>query len=461
MRGVLATSLVLTVSVAFCSFFYLSQTSFRNRLVSKHLGDTVDIFTDDWGVPHVQAHSYEDALFALGLLHGRDRLWQVDLFRRLSTGRLSGLFGEVTVETDAFFKTLGLHRHAEKNVKALTRRQKKLMEMYARGVNLAAASMTFLPLEYYITWADWEEWVITDSIALNAYTSFMLSSGWGKEVLRSLFGDIVGVEAAQVLLPYDLENLRPPTYILSEEDLPLSLKVKAEKPTDTERTKTERATYEAVKEMTHEYTDEGMASNSWVISGNLTESGRPLIANDPHLASLIPTFFYLVDIEILGSNRLIGATIPGMHSLTIGRNKDMSWTVTSSKGDSLDLFVETRNPENPSQYLYDGRWLDIQTVEEVIVVNGGVNVTVLVELTQHGPLLPSNKTITSAANPYLPAHPLGQDLALRWTVLEAEDVSLALFVDLAIADNVAEALTGLRRVTCPAASIVFATVRPR
>jgi acyl-homoserine lactone acylase PvdQ len=185
----------------------------------KGLDADVHITYNDWGIPYINATTNEDAIFALGYAHARDRLWQMDLSRRLAKGELSELVGEIAFETDVFMRTIGIKRNVESLYRTLSAEDKVLLLKYAEGINTYVLQQAVLPLEYLLSWNTWTLWHPTDTIALTKLMGLSLNVGWVGKTIRYKLVKALGEEAAAVLLPHQHERMRKGTYILDEGDL--------------------------------------------------------------------------------------------------------------------------------------------------------------------------------------------------------------------------------------------------
>src|SRR6185369_14427010 len=282
----------------------LEQTLPRQNGIIRVAGTKapVEIGRDAMGVVTVRAGSESDAAFAMGFAHAQDRLFQMDLMRRLGAGRLSEVLGAGTLSTDKFMRTLGLYRVAEANYRNLPADAQALFQAYANGVNAFLARRdSLLPAEFMALGYHPEPWRPADSIVWGRLMALWLSTNFDDAQLRLLM--------STRLSPQDMQWIFPAAQRLSQrEDLP------------------------------------GMpamgASNNWVIAGRLTASGKPLLANDPHLGLNLPSTWYLARIEFEG-RVLAGATAPGVPVVVIGRNDHVAWGFTTAYADTQDLFAET------------------------------------------------------------------------------------------------------------------------
>lgn len=451
---------ILASAFTFCVvpllFYYDSQVRMRSWLLTGQVSEEVLITVDDYGMPFIEAATLPDAVFAIGVVQASFRLWQIDMTRRLASGRLSELLGMRTYDIDEFFRTLGINRVAEKNWAAFTDEERADVQKFCDGINFGVQEMWSLPLEYYLTWSSWEPYLPTDVLAQQAFVTYILSPGWSKELLREYVQQALGEQAAQILLPFELINLRTPTYIVSEQELPHELKASdSHVPRHQENSKATRGfvNSEGVKQ---DLESPILASNSWVISGQHTKSGKPLLANDPHLPTSLPSFWFYSDVKIKGLVHFRGAFQTGNFGCGLGRNDKIAWVVTSLKVDALDLYKEKRNPADPSQYLYDGQWLQFQTVTEVIKIKNAADVTLHVEVSRHGPLLPKGKPL-AAVSPNLSRKDITEDIAICWTLHHIEDHSLTHFSKVIFATDMQTSINQVRKVRTPALSLTFAS----
>jgi penicillin amidase len=330
------------------------------------LAGEVEIFRDENGVPHIFAGSANDGYFALGYVHAQDRLWQMEFTRRLGAGRLAEAIGEPGLGADRFLRTLGLYRHAEVAADHLSKPARAVLEAYAAGVNAwlehGAAS---LPPEFLLLNYDPEPWRITDSIVWGHLLAYQLSTNWHGELYRA--GLIRNMEPEQVaeLWPGD-----PP-------DAPVTLDAAQ---------RTAQLDIEGLLAAVPPELQSHSASNAWVLAGPRTATGAPILANDPHLGFTVPNTWYLARIET-PELTVIGATAPGVPFAILGHNGHVAWGMTSTGGDTQDLFVETVDPKDPAQYLTPDGPRPFETRTEIVRVKRGENVELTLRATRHGPVI--------------------------------------------------------------------------
>jgi penicillin amidase len=361
----------------------------------------VEVLFDAHGVPHVYASGPEDAWLAAGLLHARDRFWQMELYRRVSAGRLSEIFGERTLPIDRRFLTLGLRRAAADEWAAASPPTRQALMRYAAGVNayLAQARGRRRPLELQILGIDPEPWTPIDSLAVGRLLAWRLAENHQAELVRHALSERFGLheamrlggeypESGPTVMPDDLED----GGALEESDTPQAIS------TGPQTTSAEGLEMlgrrVAASDTSRERWPHGLewllpgvrrgGSNNWVIGGQRTATGRPLLANDPHLQLEFPGVWYEMHLVAAGLD-VIGVTIPGAPFVILGHNARIAWGMTNSGVDVQDLFVE-RVDLGRRRYLDDGRWVPVEVTRADIPVRGREPEPFEVWRTRHGAL---------------------------------------------------------------------------
>ena len=255
-------------------YFYLrlSLPQTEGELQIAGLDGPVEVLRDAHGIPHIFARSERDAQFALGFVHAQDRLWQLEMNRRIASGRLAEILGPAALDTDRFLRTIGIRRVAEANLRQVDAETKKLFGAYAAGINAFLGTKPVLPLEFWILGVQPESWSEVDSAAWGKMLAWDLGGNWRAELLRLQLAPRLATSMMQELFPpypgdapLELPNLREFYRVMEKEPPQIS-------------------TIDSL----------GGASNSWVVSGARTASGKPLLANDPHLGLSAPGIDTLV-----------------------------------------------------------------------------------------------------------------------------------------------------------------------
>ena len=441
-----ATAAVILAGLAIIMFWYaravLPQVTGTLQLAG--LSAPIDIVRDKDGVPHIYATTENDALFAQGFVHAQDRLWQMEMQRRVANGRLAEILGPAAVDIDVMLRTLGIRRTAEAMWAKYTPTERVPLEVYARGVNAYLATRRSpLPPEFWLTRAPAPEpWTAVDCIGWNLMMSWDLSANWRSELLRlALIQHGLSVAQINQFLPaYPGENYPaladvPALYKPLFKDLRASADQALE-------------TLAAIPGPV-----EGMGSNNWVVSGVRTESGKPLLANDPHLGLGAPALWYFAHLAARDGLNVIGASLPGVPGIVLGRNSRIAWGFTNTGPDVQDLFIEKINPANPNQYQTPNGWRDFTSVEERIKIKGATDRVLHVRITRHGPIVSDggNSAITSRTPP-------GHAIAFAWTALTPDNRTPLVAGHIARAQNWEQFVSALRDFNAPQQNIVYADV---
>lgn len=467
------------------AFARRSLPQVSGELVLPGLRAPVTVYRDKWGVPHIEAQNEHDLYMAQGYVVAQDRLFQMDLTRRAAAGRLSEVIGPSQLETDKFFRALNLRRAAEASVAAYQPWARELLEAYAAGVNAFIAEATAqkrLPIEFTLLGYVPEPWSPVDSALIGKIMAYDLGGNFEAEVYRLQLRNQVGPELADQLMPVypdggitmiryqanQSAQATPPAQVPNP-SAPALASATAPGLTnpspgltnpspDLANPSPDHAATETLPGSTLDLSDllallrepdEGRGSNNWVIAGSGTRSGQPLLANDPHLGARTPSIWYEQHLVVPGLINAYGVMFPGAPGIVIGQNDRIAWGVTNTNPDVQDLYIERRNPDNPYQFEYMGRWEDAQVHREFISVKGQDPVPFEVVVTRHGPIIsdvvgdPDNRP--------------EEALALKWTAHMAtpELEAVLLFPK---APNWEEFREALRSFQVPTQNFVFADV---
>jgi penicillin amidase len=415
MRGLILLvilALLLGAGGAFYFKSYLPNTVAKQsfpqtdgELQVSGLDASVDVYRDSLGIPHIYASSTHDLFFAQGFVHAQDRFWQMDAWRHIGSGTLSEMFGSAQVETDTFLRTLGWRVTAEAELKQLSPDSLAILEAYTDGVNayLKDHDGTALSLEYAVLGLLSPDYKIEEWTPVNSLT-------WGKAMAWDLRGnmdeEITRAILLKTLTPKQVDALYP-SY---PEDHPVIVNKIGDGTAQVESQKSQVAS--DLRPSTFDFDldlapvadrialldpllgelSDGIGSNSWAVSGQLTDTGMPILANDPHLGIQMPSIWYQVDMHCMPKSdacpfEMAGFSFAGVPGVVIGHNDRIAWGFTNTGPDVMDLFIEKVNPENPNQYEVNGEWVDFETRQETIDIVGGEPVELTVRLTRHGPVI--------------------------------------------------------------------------
>ena len=449
MIWVFSISLVVCI-IVIVAYLYSAQTSPSGKRVIKGLGDSVVITFDESDIPHITAKSQADALFALGYLHATERSWQMEINRRLASGRLSEILGNETVKIDRFIRTLGIKRAAESQFDRYPVNAKRLLQAYADGVNTGNAHLGWaLPLEYFLTGSKPGHWSPTDSVAWMLMMALDLGGNWHKELQRlELSQYLTTKQIWEVLPPFEPEE--PVTNMdFAKIYRDLNLFNPNAGPTNSRSKKLPSTELSAID---FPGGKEGIGSNNWALGNKLTASGKPLLANDPHLGLSAPAIWYFAHVDAPGLN-VLGGTLPGIPAVVLGRAEKFAWSFTNTNPDVQDLYIEQIDPKNPGMYRGPDGPLPFKVHQEIIDVKGAPSVTFLVKETRHGPVI--SDSYARAKNV------IDTDrfaLALRWTALDIENHSVVGLLEMNRAKDLDTFKQALRKNYAPMQNVVMADV---
>ena len=437
----------------------------RGLITLEGVSAPIEIFRDRYGVPHIYAQSSEDLFFAQGFVHAQDRFWQMEFWRRLGSGRLSELFGEDLLETDKFLRTMGFYEVAIQQYEQYGVETRTYLQAYADGVNAyilnrrpARLGLEFFLLKLQGVDFQIEPWQPADTVSWGKMMSFDLGSNYSREQLNL---DVLRTVGRQRW--FDI-------FTLYRKDMPVIIN-------DRELTRSGFQLVQGDGEAARVFGSSGVGSNNWVISGSRTASGKPLLANDMHLALQMPSIWHEVGLHGIDEEGNVGRTaecpfhmrgysFPGVPGVIAGHNDRIAWGHTNLAGDVQDLYIERINPENPDQYEVNGEWQDMEIRYETIRIHKQEQPYVLrVRHTRHGPILTdlpswekfSTFFVLPEADGQFPDNMGFTALALRWTALEPGQLHRSVFM-IDKARNWEEFREALRYWDVPAQNIVYADV---
>ena len=451
----------------------------------------VTITRDAHGIPQIYADAPEDLFLAQGYVHAQDRFYEMDFRRHVTAGRLAELVGDGGLETDMFVRTLGWRRVAEREYAALDEPTKRLLRSYARGVNeyIDGKSGSELSLEYTIlslTGPDYrpEAWSPVDSVAWIKAMSWDLSSNLSDEMTRARLSRSLTREQVEQLYPRypdDHATIAGTTGQVGPDGFDQDPTDPSERPDSSSgseqatngealggaatasTTSAERAARRLPALLG---TGDGIGSNSWVVSGRRSATGKPILANDPHLAPSMPGIWYQVGLHCRTVSQacpydVSGFSFSGMPGVVVGHNRRIAWGVTTLYADVADLYVEK---VDGNRYEYRGKQLPLRTRRETFKVAGGDTTTITVRSTRHGPILSdldddadeaSRAPVKGADQPGVGTS--GREIALRWTASTPRPTIKAVFA-LGAAQDWEQFRDAARLFTVPSQNLVYADV---
>jgi penicillin amidase len=424
-------------------YYFLSRSlpDYNATWAVSGISAPVEIVRNNSDVPHIFAANDNDAYYALGFAHAQDRLWQMTLLRRTAQGRLSEIFGEKTIKTDELMRRLDLYTLALSSVNAQDDYTKGALQAYADGVNAWIEEVNKKALgrgapEFFLFSSQIDAWAPADSLAIIKLMALQLSSHLDSEVLRA--------EMSTTISPARLKDILPDATGPAVAALPqYSELVPGVVPTAPHR-------MADLDQPLSPFPSAGLsgASNAWAAAPSRSAAGGALLANDPHLDFTAPSIWYLARLH-LASGDVIGATIPGMPLVLLGRSEKLGWGLTSSYLDDQDVVMEKVNPANPEQYLTPEGPKDFTTRRTIITVKGKPPVTITQRWSQSGPILPGTHYDLNTVTPP------GAVPALEWTALDGADTSMSAAFGLMRAHSVDEAITAAAGFVAPSQNLML------
>ncbi len=452
------------------------------KLHFKGLDAPVDIYRDNMGVPHIYASTLHDEFFAEGYVHAQDRFWQMDTWRHIGSGTLSEMFGASQVKTDKFLRTLGWKQICEQEWAQMGPESRAILQSYADGVNAylqdhngAAVSLEYAVLKLLNPTYKIEPWTPVNSLTWGKAMAWDLRGNMAEEIERAVL--------LKTLTPEQIDQLFPPypsdhPVIVNNIGVGSPSASTAPVPASPDTTTVPAAVLDAVQSNIALLDGalgpegHGIGSNSWAVSGKLTTTGKPFLANDPHLAIQMPSIWYQVDLHCKPKGpacpfEVAGFSFAGVPGVIIGHNNNIAWGFTNTGPDVMDLYIEKVNPDNPNQYEVDGKWVNFETRTETINVNGGAPQTFTVRSTRHGPVISDTYGDLTDLNPehtrdfvpfrdragvYLPPQ---YAIALSWTALKPSSPFEAIW-GLDKAQNWEDFRAAAREFHVPAQNLLYA-----
>ena len=398
------------------AFYFYEQRKYTGKIIisTQDLSAPVHLHTDEYGFVHIKANNRKDATFAIGVAHARDRLFALDTFRRISRGKLSEILGEKVLEIDKISRTFGFGRAAENDVKELIKIKEyqeiyELFDIYCKGINYWA-NTHYLPIEYYIIGAKFENWTQVDSYAFFRFMDWSMSGDHEMELFSHLIHDILGKSAFELYYkslvydyPYFNETYISKDYLkkhnlTTENGIPLNMDNFIQKMKIPEIKYKVSHIEQSDKQKGFDDIVNGHESNSWIIHGNYTKSGKPILSNDPHMNNRIPSVNYIVKLYIgnedqfkKGEEDIIVGSIPvGVPFIIIGNNKHLAFAHTTDyrdRGDYVEELLDDENITNAKYYFIDGKKYELKKIVENIKIKGKEDIKYEIKFTRNGPLI--------------------------------------------------------------------------
>jgi penicillin G amidase len=412
------------------------QTS--GTIITAELRGDVAIYRDEYGVPHIFANDEHDLMFAAGYVQAQDRLWQMEMFRRAGQGRLSEILDTATVKIDKLFRTLGFSCVADSIYARMYPTSRLLLDDFAEGVNeFINTHKGKYPIEFDMLDFEPEPWKPQHSLLIARLLAWELNFSWWVDLTYGEIASLVPPEKFKELFLGD-ENFTSQS---------ISLKAKKDEMHDFLSLVRTYREYFGMRSFS-------AGSNAWVIDSSKSLSGKPILANDPHLLISLPSKWYEMHLSAPGWN-VSGVSIPGIPLILIGQNDSIAWGFTNAMLDDCDFYVEKIDTSKKVAYRFKNISLPVRTREEIIYIGKSDSVVINVKSTHHGPII---SNIHPSMNHKHDTSTVKQQISLRWTGFEMSDEILG-FYRLNKATNSVEFVEGLKQLTVPGQCAVYADVR--
>ena len=422
----LATGIGLAVAWALWSSLPMTE----GQLAVRGLTAKVQVIRNSRGIPKITAENELDGYRALGFIHAQDRLWQMEMTRRVGAGRLSEITGLDTARLDRFMRTMGFHKLAEFQAEKMPAEMRAAFDAYAAGVNEFIDSRTgFLPAEFLLFQHEPEPWTVADSLVWSKLMAFQLSNDWRSELMKMALARGVSNEQLYQLFPGREEG----SHVTAQSEAVMSFA-------------------QALLEGMPEELQPQSASNAWVLGGSRTDTGLPVLANDPHLKFSLPSLWYLAQIE-LPDRKITGVTVPGVPLHILGQNGDIAWGMTTTHADTQDIVLEKLDPYDPA-LLQGGEEKGVLVSRtEIIVVRGDKPI---VHTVRDMP----GAVVVSDVMPELRARlPRDQVALLHWPGFELDDSTAYALYDMNRAKDLSQFQRAVQKFHAPVQNIHYADKR--
>lgn len=431
--ALLFATLVMLAGAAAAWYIYTKQPQRTGSLSLTQLTAPVSVRYDERGVPHIRAENEADLYRALGYVHAQDRLFQMEMVRRLAQGELAEVLGPKLADVDRLFRTLGIRARAQTYVASMdkTSPAARALEAYLDGVNQYQATHP-APMEFDLLGIPKRPFTAQDTVAVSGYLAYSFAAAFRTEPVLTHVRDKLGAAYLKVFdLDWHPEGVVTPgtTAAMNSQDW---------------------GKLDQLAQLSHEALEmaglpQFEGSNAWALSGSRTASGKPLLAGDPHIGYSAPSVWYEAHLSAPGFE-LYGHHQALNPMALLGHNQQFGWSLTMFQNDDIDLIAEKANPDNANQIWYHGQWVDLQSREETILVKGAAPITLTLRRSPHGPI------ITDAFKDSLGKTPV----AMWWAFLETENPILDAFYELNRADTLEKARGAASKIHAPGLNVVWA-----
>ncbi|TDV64616.1 penicillin acylase family protein [Pseudomonas sp. LP_7_YM] len=434
-RSLFVIALALILIAGGAAWYLNSKQPVRDGEVSlTHLHAPVSVRYDERGVPHIKAENQDDLYRTLGYVHAQDRLFQMEMLRRLARGELAEVLGPKLVSTDKLFRSLRIRQHADEYVARQDKNTPvwQALQAYLDGVNQYQATHP-RPIEFDVMDIDKRPFTAEDTLSIAGYLAYSFAAAFRTEPLLTYVRDQLGPDYLKVFdLDWQPQGALHPIPALSDKDW--------------------KGLGDLALLSQQALEDAGLpqleGSNAWAVSGSRTQSGKPLLAGDPHIRFSVPAVWYEAQLSAPGLE-LYGHFQALDPFALLGHNLDFGWSLTMFQNDDVDLIAEKVNPDNPNQVWYHGAWADMTSRPEQIKVKGQSPISFVLRQSPHGPIINDALEKNSGTAP----------IAMWWSFLESENPILQGFYEANRADTLDKMRSAAQKIQSPGLNVVYANAK--
>lgn len=429
------TGIIIVIALVGGYFYAMSiaksgQPDYNQNIKLEGLKNEVTVYRDKYGIAHVYAKTKEDLYLAVGYISAQDRMWQMDLLRRVTSGRLSEIFGEDMIENDMVLRALRIPENSQKIIEKSSPEIMLALNAYAKGVNqYIEDNKDNLPFEFRILGYQPEKWEPVHSVSMVGYMGWSLKVGWKSEILMQKLKGKVSQEKLNDLFILDSRTKHPAFQDYSITD-----------------TLTAANMFSDLDKIQKIAPPASRASNNWAVAGKKSTTGMPILANDMHLGLSVPGVWTQIHEHSDDGIDVTGVMLPGQPFVVAGHNKNIAWGMTNVMLDNIDFYVETINPENKNQYKFNGKWKDMIVKKEEIKISNDKTITKELRFTHRGPVISGFKNITDKV------------ISMRWTGNEFSNEVKGVYL-LNLASNIKEFRAACSEFGGVAQNIIYSDIK--
>ena len=428
LRGLFKLVSLFVLLIIFCGWIYsiVSQPQYSGELKLNHLSNEVTVYFDDIGVPHINAQNQKDAYIALGYVHAQDRLWQMELMRRIASGRLSEILGKDLVSLDQFFTGLGIEEAAHKTIASLDKNAESylLMQAYLEGINQFIEEGK-TPLEFSILGIKKEMYTVQDIYNVFGYMSFSFAVAHKTDPLLTEIKEKLGDAYLNELLGATNQNLT-----INKNSIPVKINATISK--------------RVASMMDNLPVSPFIGSNSWVIGSEKTKNGEVIFANDPHVAFAQPSVWYQNHIKT-PNFEIYGFNIALMPFPLLGHNRDYAYGLTMLANDDLNFYIEQENPENPLEYKTEKGYQKYELLNKTIRIKNEKDFTFQVKVSKHGPIM--NDLIAHVTDE--------RPIAMNWIYTQLPNEMLEVSYGISHSNSIGDFKKNVAKIHAPGLNVMY------